>query len=111
MGTYIHTSITVTTWDQRRSRKAAKKARSLGLLTSGIVITPVNSYATFSVFSNGAKAGSDEGIADENAMKSFTHWLRDQVYADDTPIFEWVCVVYGRDHYGAAIVCHGYDHL
>ncbi len=60
MGFIRHNAIVVTYWKREDVEKAHAKAKALGMQVTEILVTTVNSYASFLIGPDGSKEGWDE---------------------------------------------------
>jgi hypothetical protein len=105
MGYMRHHAIIVTTWDQKRARKARDRAAGVfgGRLVSKILPAAVNEFWTFIVGPDGSKEGWDESEAGDAKRDEYIAWLNSQRYEDGSSPYAWAEVQYG-DEEGADFI-------
>lgn len=98
MGTIIHHSIVVASWDLSALCAAHQIAHSLGLQPSALQTGALNGYCSFFVPPDGSKEGWPESDRGNERRAQFKRWLVAFREADGSSALEWVEVAFGNDY-------------
>ncbi len=106
MGYERHHAIVVSSWDDKRTDKARRKAKQIGCKVSNVVMSDINGYTSFLIAPDGSKEGWDESEVGDDRRDYFVSWLDTQRHSDGSSSFNWVEVQYGDDDRETKIVRH-----
>lgn len=106
MGYVAHNAIVVTSWDLKALTAAYDQAAEMGLISTDVEASPINSYWTFLVVPDGSKEGWNDSELGDHRRLLFKDWLRSQRYEDGSSALEWAEVRYGSDDRDAEVVDH-----
>lgn len=96
MGFVSHEAIIVTANDSD-TKRAHRKAKSLGLRCTSVAVSEWNDYSSFLVIPDGSKEGLLCASDAAEKRELFMDWLDRQEYEDGSTPFEYVEVHYTND--------------
>lgn len=95
MGYTVHDAIVVTAFKAEHAERAREKAVSLGLRTSALVISAMNSWHSFFIAPDGSKEGWPDSDMFDKLRSEWVAWARD-AHKEDVWL-HFVAVRYGGD--------------
>lgn len=93
-----HHAIVVTSWDEKRIKKARKKAKEIGLAVTSIAHSPLNGFRSFLIAPDGSNEGWEDSDVGDQRRSEFWDYVERKRFPDGGSYLSVVEVFYGDDN-------------